>query len=78
MAVKHKSGNVFSNEYTIYCELYICLELCRTGEAVNNRTYASPSFEVDTPRKITAISAIIIIIIIIIITPTKIMITTNN
>ena len=37
------------------------------GEDVNYRPYVSPSFEVDKPRKITAISAIIIIIIIIII-----------
>ena len=31
------------------------------GEAVNYRPYASPSFEVAKPRKITGISAIIII-----------------
>ena len=35
------------------------------GETVNYRQYASPSFEVAKPRKITAISAIIIISIII-------------
>jgi len=33
------------------------------GEAVNYRQYVSPSFEVDKPRKITAISAIIVIIL---------------
>jgi len=43
----------------------IRLELSPLGEAIINRPYVSPSFEVSKPRKITHTSAIIIIIIII-------------
>jgi len=59
------TGKVFSAEYAIYCKFYNHLELSPSGEAVNNRPYASPSFELVKLCKITAISVVIIIIIII-------------
>jgi len=52
-------GKVFSAEYAIYCKFSI-IKLSPLGVAVNYKPYASPSFQMAKPRKITVISAIII------------------
>ena len=54
------TGKVFSTEYAIYCKFYFRLELCPSGETVNNRPNASPSFELVKPLKVTAISTILL------------------